>query len=981
MSARPKIYTLPNAYGFADMLAGGLLKQSKDTGTPLSQFRILLPTRRACRSLREAFLRQTNGQPLLLPLMHPLGDIDEDELTIKIPHADNFDVPPAIAPLRRRLLLARTIERIEAYQGNHAQALGLADALARFMDQILIEGLSLDHLESIVPDEFASHWQITIDFLKILSVHWPKILEENGVIEAAERRNILMNRLSEFWMQNPPDTPTIAAGSTGTVPASAQLMQTIASLPGGAVILPGLDRDIDRESWNHLDVAHPQFSLKEFLDRFELLPDAIKIWPYHDDETAARRQTLLREIMRPAETTKEWRHINTQKIRDDLQDLYYCETNTAHDEALYIALTLRETLETPGKTAALVTPDRSLAARVTSICDQWGITLDDSAGQSLNTTHRGSFLTACINAACEHLKPVALLSLLKHGLCQTGLDHEAFENHVTALDKDALRGNVAYKILNRLAEQSQKLEPSVKEWLKDLDHAFAPLLTGSKQAFSEFLKAHIELAETLATTDTESGHNRLWCEEDGEEAARLLSELSDVAHLIPTVTLHDYADIIKHLMNGITVRPSYGTHPRVSILGQMEARLIQTDVMILGGLNEGVWPPDVGHDPWMSRPMRKQYGLPSMDMRVGLSAHDFAQCFAARTVHITRAKRTDGAPTVPSRWIQRMKTVLEACTIDFDSLNHEFYSHLMNEIQKEPEHLTPCARPSPTPPTSARPQKLSVTAIETWMRDPYALYAKHILGLRKLDPLEEDMDAALRGSLIHAIFDDFITTYPETLPDNAADILMNAALSALGPKAEEPGFWGYWKPRFANLIGWFIQHEQDWRTQAKPLKTEEKGAYTLPELNFTLEAKADRIDRLNDGSAAIIDYKTGTIPPTTAVRAGLSPQLPLEALILSHNGFESTPDTTGYLGFWRMTGSKEAGEEQQVKPNKDETLMDLINEAEKGLSTLVKTYQDDNVPYYSLPQASRAPRAQFQDYAHLARVQEWSIQDDSEDAA
>ncbi|MEM6780858.1 MAG: double-strand break repair protein AddB [Pseudomonadota bacterium] len=975
-ASKPKLYTIPSENGFIDTLASGLLDRHKGAAENLSKYRILLPTRRACRALRDAFLKQSHGQPLLLPIMQPIGDIDEDELMIRMADINGLYIPPAISPLQRQILLARTIQAIGDLDISPDQAMALAQALGQFMDQILIEGLSLDVLDKIVPEDFAEHWQITIDFLKILSEHWPKILEENGVIDAADRRNRLVNALNQLWQNEPPTQPIIAAGSTGTVPATRALLKTIAHLEHGEVILPGLDVDIDEESWNSLNESHPQHSLKELLDELEFKPADIPYWEKTQTSENNSRADLLREIMRPAETTAHWARLQPDQFGKALEGIEYFACDTQQDEAMLIALKLRETLETPEKTAALVTPDRALARRVALICRKWGIELDDSGGRSLTSTYRGSFFTLCLDCVSAKAKPVALLSLLKHGLCKIdGFDAKTQTAIVAGLDKDFLRGNVAYNDIYGFIEDNPNLSKNQKNFLKQIDKLLDPLTSLLQQpdaSFQDFLKAHIQLAENL------SGEDTIWVEEDGEALAALLSELLAHAHLFPPLSFSAYSDILEQLMAQASVRPTYGTHPRLMILGQLEARMVRADVMILSGLNEGSWPPDVGHDPWMSRPMRKTYGLPSMDMRVGLSAHDFGQCFCAKHVVLTRAERTQGTQSVPSRWLQRLDTILKAMDMSLSDLSKGPYKSWVSATTAAPESISPYLRPAPTPPKDKRPKTLPVTAVESWVRDPYALYAKYILNLRKLDDLEEDMSAALRGSLVHDIFDRFIKTYPENLPYDSSDILMGYAIEAVGVHADEPGFWAFWKPRFERMIDWFIEHETEWRESAKPGPTEVKGTYSFDDLVFTLTAKADRIDSLKDSqAAAIIDYKTGQPPTTAEVRAGLAPQLPLEALIALGGGFpDIVANDIGYMGFWRLSGGSQAGDDVPVKPKKDEELSDFIESARDGLKTLIETFENPDTPYYSLPRPNAAPRTAYQNYAHLARVQEWAALDD-----
>ena len=289
-TAPPTLYTVPPERSFVDALAGGILAGrplplDRDDPLALSRLTILLPTRRACRALGRAFLRASPGQALLLPHIRPLGDVDEDEASI----GDEADeaLPDAIAPLDRRLLLARLIQRLGetasgtalAGAGAVDQASRLAQALAALLDEIQIARLDPAALATLAPEEYAAHWQQVLSFLEIIMDAWPAHLAEEGLMDPWTRRNALLERLAERWAAQPPPHPVIAAGSTGSVPATRDLLATIARLPQGAVVLPGLDTEADDETWEALGPTHPQYALKGLLDHLGVARDAVPPWP------------------------------------------------------------------------------------------------------------------------------------------------------------------------------------------------------------------------------------------------------------------------------------------------------------------------------------------------------------------------------------------------------------------------------------------------------------------------------------------------------------------------------------------------------------------------------------------------------------------------------------------------------------------------------------------------------------------------------
>ncbi len=988
-SGNSRLFTIPAGQPFAQTLATGLLKQSGDNPLALADWRILLPTRRACRNLRDAFLRLTEGQPLLLPQMHPIGDIEEDDLTIEWSASesarDMLDLPPAMPPLRRNILLARLIMGMKTHAKNPGQALALAEALGRLIDQIYIEERNIEDLATLVPEDFAQHWKITIDFLKILSEAWPAILEENGAIDAADRRGRLIDTLCTHWQRTPPQTPVIAAGSTGSIPATARLLKTITNLPQGCVVLPGFDREMDKASWDTLDAHHPQATLKQLLERLEHERSNVHDWPYTISSTTKtalhqdKQRWLAREMMRPAATTQDWQTLSTTQTEKEilietLKNIQRYDCDTAQEEATLIACLMRETLEHPGRTATLITPDRSLARRVATVCQRWGIELDDSGGRPLNTTPRAGLLRLSVQTALSNLQPRFLLSLLKHEHCRVIDDI----SKINALEKTLLRGptpSPGFEGLYAALKEDEKQQQELSASIAFLEQTYRPFITLCSQQtslpFSTFLDAHITLIETLG------GGESFWSGDDGEELALLLAELGAHAAIMPPVNGTDYLSIIEQIMSGITIRPAYGMHPRLAILGQLEARLGHADLLILGGLNEGTWPPEPPADPWLSRPMRTTFGLPAPERMIGLAAHDFVQKFCAPRVILTRARRIDSAPTVPSRWLARLDTVLQATDINPETLSrgpHLSYTRQLDKVKD----VRPYERPAPCPPLESRPTQLSVTAIEKWMRDPYSIYARYVLGLKKLNDLEQDTDAAVRGTLIHDVLEEFIKDYPAALPEDATAILKERGHEKLRAYQDtNPALPGFWEPRFDNLADWFITHEQAWRNKAKPCKTEIEGHMTLG--SFTLTAKADRIDKMTDGTLAIIDYKTGNAPQTQDVQAGFSPQIPLEGAIALSGGFDGLPPATlGYLGFWNLSGGNPPGKETPIKAESYET---LCREAQDGLETLITTFADPATPYYSLPRPDKAAPRQWQDYAHLARVQEWTALEDEEGVA
>lgn len=979
------IYTIPAEFGFAAALAGGILETYGRDPAVLSNLRIFLPSRRACRTLREAFLKITNGAPLLLPRLQPLGDIDSDELSIIFEPA--ADIPPAMSPMQRDLLLAKLLGA--AYDYPLAQKLSLAKALGRLMDQSYTEDLDLRELPGLVDKEkFAAHWQITVDFLKILSEEWPGILKSHGMIDGADRRNRLIKTLAESWAENPPDFPVIAAGSTGSIPAVSRLLEVIARLPDGKLILPGLDHVMDEESWAEMDETHPQAMLKKLLEQMDIARTDVQIWPFCQDKErtdAIDRQQLVAEIMRPSATTSSWTGLADGKIKaiftQALEGVRLYECANAAAEAQVISLALREILEDDEKTAALITPDRNLARRVAANCARWGIEIDDSGGQSLTRTTRGSFLLLCLETAINGLKPVSLLATLKHTavLPPPYESRAAWLEDVRLLDL-MLRGPAprdGMKALkshceHKAADKRYPLKMPSGRFFEVLEGGFGPLLSlfEKKAAFEEILRAHLRACEHFSPPE------RLWEGEDGEACALFLQELGEQAKYIGQMEGTDYLQTLRQFMSGISVRPRYGTHPRLRILGQLEARLLQTDRIILAGLNEGTWPEMPAADPWMSRPMRKEFDLPPPERSTGLAAHDFVQGFMGRDVILTRSLRDGSAQAVPSRWLQRLDAVIKAAglpeNILKDKRDHTLWAQEMDKAAK----VIPAQRPAPCPPVEARPTALSVTRIETWLKDPYALYAERILDLNKLDPPEQKADYALKGTLLHDILHELMLLHKDEpmAPAALSDKFLELAEDHLVTRGADPSLLYFWRPRLRGIAGWFARMQGKWQNEWSLDQFEIDGSCPVEgPVPFILKARADRIDKAIDGNgAAIIDYKSAGSYTEKQIISGQLPQLALEAHILREGGFKASANIPSALAYMVLSGGEDGGKLIKID---GASLEQAEQNAREGLINLLNHFYGDKLAaYIASPDPARPLR--YNGYLQLARTAEWSSPDD-----
>ena len=975
------LFVLPPHVPFLDAVAIDWLQRTAD---PLQRANglILLPTRRAARALADAFLRASNGQPLLLPRITALGALDEAPLAL----AGTLDLPPAVEPARRLAALSRLILKQGGADGaprTADRAWLLAGELALLMDEAEREEIDLAaSLPDAADPAFAAHWARTLQFLHIVTAAWPQYLADNGLMNPAARQVALLNAQAAAWDLAPPAGEILVAGTTAGIPAVARLLRVVARLPNGRVLLPAVDTTMDEDTWNQLDDSHPQAGLRRLLAGLGATRGDLRPWPIQQPSPIPpERFTTLSRALLPAKALHAWRGDRPPKL-DGISRLTPADQQ---EEAAAIALVLRDALETPGARAALVTPDRELAGRVAAELLRHGVVADDSAGEPLAETPPAVFLRLLTRAVAEELAPVPLLALLKHPFAAAGLSPAACRAAVRALEQACLRGPRPPRGLTglRLVLDRSAAGPEAADLLRRLETCLEPTLriaAAVEVAPTEALAALIEAAERLATTDSTPGPALLWAGEEGDALATALAEVQAALPLLPDQRRAVLPGLLDAVLQGEVVRSRRalrgrgGTeHPRVFIWGLLEARLQTADTLVLGGLVEGVWPPATDPGPWLSRPMRGKVGLASPEQTVGQAAHDFlAAANAAPRVVLSCPARRDGAPAVPARWLTRLEMFLAGHDQQRPDHPAVAWARALDQPEDRPR---PAAPPRPCPPVALRPRKLSVTEIETWLRDPYAIYARHVLKLNALKPIDEATDAADYGTLVHAGMRLFLEQYDTRWPPGAAGHLRRAMARALAEAGLREALAAWWAPRLDRIADWVAEIETAHRAvhRIAAIKPEVKGTSELPRDGgrFALVGRADRIERRADGALAILDYKTGTPPSQKEVDAGLAPQLLLEAAMAEAGAFGAgLVGQAGELIYWHLTGGYEPGEVRSLFKGDATAIAAAVAAARDSLGALIDAYDQPGRCYLSQPHPARAPR--FSDYAQLARVAEWA---------
>lgn len=980
MPTRPSVYTIPAHRSFADALVAGLAAAHGGDPLALARGLVLLPNNRAVRAVTDAFVRRT-GTGLLLPRLVPIGDPELDERIGGAfdPAGESAPIPPAVDPLLRHMMLARLVQEQTPDALGAAEAMRLAADLARTLDALLVEEVDPADLASAADDagDLSEHWGASLERLQILLKAWPAKLHALDRIDLADRRNRLIDALSTRWRTAPPAGFVVAAGITTTARPAARLLGVVARLERGQVVFPGLDTAMTSAEWDALGPhepdpetglrarsieTHPQFNLKLLLDRMAVGRGEVQPWRYGGGRDApAVRTRAIGNAMAPARFTGKWQDLPPAERR--LTGVRALEAADPAGEAQAIAVALRGALEEPGRTAALVTPDRKLARRVSAHLRRWGIEADDSAGRPLSEMPPGTLLLALAAAGANRFAPVELLTLLKHPLVRAGDARLDWLDGVRGLDL-ALRGPRPPAGLDGLT--AYLTDASTREGVRRAKAAewFAsvrPLLEPLAQAFQS--DRNLDLPAILAAlreTATTLAGNAAWSGPAGRAAAELITQAEAAAPDGPRALAVDaVAPLLSGLLEAVAVRPPYGGHPRIFIRGLIEARLQHADLMIVSGLNEGTWPALPAPDAWLAPRIRANLGLPGLDRRIGLAAHDLAQALGARDVLVTRARRDARAPAVASRFWLRLQAMTGGMT---RAPQLGDWAHRLDRTGAEP---VPATRPAPMPPPHLRPLRIAVTDVDRLKADPFAFYAKAILGLRGLDAVDADPSAAWRGSAVHLVLERWFA-------DDACDPeqLVPRAQKMLDDGSVHPLLRALWQPRLMDAIGWIADRmAQDRANGRLPHVAEASGAAT--HAGVEIHGKADRIDILADGGLAIVDYKSGKPPAAKAVAGGFAMQLGLLGLIAERGGFAPTTGTPSAFEYWSLAKSASGSIGYMTSPVGAKTDIDpgdFTALAARHLADAAGKWLTGTEPFTAKLQPEYAP---YGDYDQLMRLGEW----------
>ncbi len=963
-SPGPRLFAMPPGVDFPGRLVAGLRERlAGQSPERMAEVVIYLNTARMRRAVTEAFL--TSG-PGFLPALRLVTDVASDP---SIP-----GLAPAVPPLRRRLEMAQLVARLLDRRPDMAPRgaiFDLADSLADLLDELQGEGVSPGVLARLDVADHAAHWQRTQEFLAIVA----PLFAAGGDPEARQRQAV--TSLAARWKAAPPAHPVIVAGSTGSRGTTALLMQAVCRLPQGALVLPGFDAELPAPVWAAMGDAmtgedHPQFRFRKLTEAVGLAPAGIRPWTSADPARPAFNR-LVSLSLRPAPVTDQWL-AEGQHLPDLVAATGHVTLIEAPDpraEALAIALILRRAVE-DGVEIALISPDRMLTRRVAAALDRWGLRPDDSAGDRLDQTAPGRLLRHVADLPGQRLTAAALIALLKHPLTASGADRGDHLLFTRELELRLRRTGPVFPTPASLCDwgAAQRM-PGAGVWADWLAERLSGLEETGDLPLCDHVARHLALVEALAAGPGGTGAGNLWSGPAGDTAQRLVADLGREAPHGGTMTPFEYRALFGAILARGEVRDPVRGHPLIRFLGPREARECRAGRVVLGGLNDGVWPRLPDPDPWLNRAMRAEAGLLLPERQVGLSAQDYQQAVAAPEVVLTRSVRDAEAGTVPSRWLNRLGNLMAglpdrggAAALEAMRARGRGWLDLARALDTPEVRVPPAPRPAPRPPVAARPKELAVTGIGRLIRDPYAVYARSVLRLRALDPIHPQPDALARGSALHLVLDRFIGQGGVTDPPEVARVRMLAvADEVLAEEVPWPSARLLWRARLEQVATAFIAREV--ASEGVPVLIEEPGMVDLPGLEFRLSARPDRIDRLPDGKLHILDYKTGEVP-TAKEQEHFDKQLLLEAAMAERGAFRRLgPQTVAFVSY--------IGLKADAKVLTTEITPDLTARTWEELCRLIGRYARRAQGYAARRSPKRAEQAG--DYDHLARFGEWAMTD------
>lgn len=835
------MHYIPGNEDFLLNFANGMLSKFGHLGPEIGKVTIILPTKRSCRKLAQTFFHISEKKACFLPRIYPLQDIELSYLLEQVFSCNiTEDQPNLLEHLRKKI--APEMLEMSILQGL-CGANGLANHLYSLFYEI--QKHQLGNIIEKIQHHYSDHLDQIIELLKFIIEALPQKLHKLGLIDKASYVNEISMILAITWEKYPPKYPVIIAGIDGETASDRALLKVVNEMRNGYVVLHNIDKSLPNAEWQEISHEHPQYQLKSLIDLCRVGREEIYSW--HNIVNVKHNDIFFSKSF-----SRNFSNCAPP------QDLTIIETETPQQELQFITQLCVDKLICGNESVLIVTQNELLIEKLTYMLLAHNVIPDCSIGNSALKCDEMIFLQLIMRTIFEHFSPISLLALLKHDLCKI-----AQKEVVQQFEISHLRGINSYKNLQELIAATDEEIKQILQLILEHSRKLEEIMSQKTTDFGDILSTHLELAERLSA-------NSLWQHERGVELRELLLELSRNAHHIGKIAPISYLAIMRDMLSKAKFRTSKTYNPRLIIITPKESQLLCADNVILADLNENSWPQKSSSNIFLNDILMQSLGFENSEIETGRNAAKFYNLLHNKNIYLTRSKTSKNIITTSSRWLLRIKLLLQKIAY-----------HEQPALNLSPEILDIIELPltSPTPPVEFRLKSLSVTQVEKLIRNPYDIYASKILRLYELEPINKDPENLDYGNLIHEAIHHFTLHYKP--PTEPYKFFMDFILQKGRDLFYKPAIRNVWLPKIEKIARWFIEYHLDNMSCKLLPETELQAKFG----DFTLKARLDRMEVREGNCVTILDYKTGKLPGKKDIADLVSIQLPLEALLAQKNGY------------------------------------------------------------------------------------------------
>ncbi|MDR1375285.1 MAG: PD-(D/E)XK nuclease family protein [Holosporaceae bacterium] len=781
----------------------------------------------------------------------------------------------------------------------------LAESLVSFLKELVFNNISLPQISSVIPKNLAERWGHTLAILE-------EVFATEKIMQFIEDAKARMENFAEL----PRNLNIIAVGIGDANHYVRLFLKYVMTSKNGVLIIFG------SESPEH----------KNYKVNANLLESIVG-----SEGNAQLKLCVSNEI-------------SGQRRNFSRSSKAIEEFRTLGEEAFAIALATRRAIF-ENQSVLIVSLQRYLTEKIKKELLRWNIFADDSIGCPFVKSESGLGTSLVINLMARQCDVQSCLDLLKASRDYAAIAQELEEffrkqratppNFFAALD-----------LWDRKKENQNFLELMTKLQAFKVD-------TEAQRTFAEW---HSDCRFILSLIDP-------------EHAVGLLSASESVlsmGDLLPPMNFEDFRIFFTNRVMAASQREEEGYTEGVTILGAIEAQLLDADLVIIAGANEESWSASEDNDFWLTKSMLRSLNIKSVEARNDFLHSIFERLCHKNQVLITRSEIIGGLRQRKCRYLEILpqnqgvigETADYASSICFDiAVNpclpqeKNTLQQLMLSIRKSYERKI-AKFEAPNPELHSRPRKLWASDVDLLINNPYAFYAKKILGLSEISDINNRQN--IRGNYWHALLEYFVKYSPDKTDVNKLNYFAEKILKDRWLNPYGLGLWFFGRKKIFSFIVDHLKSNCQYFAEIP-------GSFSLqisPDCNVSICARVDRIDINADGSLCVIDYKTGVLPSNNKMTRGIKIQLPIEGLIAQNDGLGLGNEALERLILWKLGGA-DGGEEKIITKDRAETAK-LCDQALVKLKKLIKQYNVLGASY-----DVNVDAAYDNAYLHLARVKEW----------